>query len=280
MPVTTLARQSQQYVVVVANGEQALTTYFRKWLLGVVVHGYTNPLFGPADQLAWMARMATDLHDECGFDQTIAFDWTKNSGAQHSGETIAAGNSLYSAIVPVANSLTQHPGNVVDLHFIGHSRGTVVVSQALQHFVQRTDLRLLGSYVEVTLLDIHPANAIEDGLLDYVNNLAGLGLYAFVYPFQAAAQDPEVLLPAGANIMSIDIWYQLTRCANFTSTNKYQENILNLWGESPDSNHIINTSRVQPTWKNLTNLKDELIGEIGHSEIHEYYRQYEVDLEP
>lgn len=43
-----------------------------------------------------------------------------------------------------------HVGEVVDLQFIGHSRGAVVASEAL---VATTDPALEGSYTVATLLD-------------------------------------------------------------------------------------------------------------------------------
>lgn len=193
-----------------------------------------------------------------------------------SGETIAAGTNLLNQVANDARTFEQHPGDVVEVHFFGHSRGTVVVSQALEQFANRQDPTLVGSYVEVTLLDIHPANSSENNLLDY-NPLSVIGLvdYAAVALFDPIAADPEVTLPAGAGIMEVDIWFQHTLCSSFPNSNS--ESAFNLWGESQASNSITNRSGVQPSWNCLTNQSTTQTGVIGHSEIHEYYRIFQVD---
>ena len=53
-------------------------------------------------------------------------------------------------------SLPIQPGDVVDLHLIGHSRGGDVVSLAAG-LLDRSAPPLGGGFLELTLLDPHPA---------------------------------------------------------------------------------------------------------------------------
>jgi hypothetical protein len=268
------------YIVVVANSDKTVgedagsvnRSWFRTWLLGVVVHGYA---YSQPATLAWVSSMAQDLTAIDHFDHVVQFDWTTQSTAADSGETAAAGVRLNKQIADIAQSMAIHGGDVVDIHFIGHSRGTVVISQTLQNFVKRTEPCLIGSYVEVTLLDIHPANPSEDSLLSSDSGgLGTAGLYE-VDSFQDAADDPEVLFPAGAGVMSVDIWWQHSSHTEFPKSGL--DSILNLWGESESDNKVTNNTGVTIQWNDLTSQWTPQLGTIGHLEISEYYRRAVAD---
>ena len=154
------------YVVVVADANGAVqedpgsinTAYFQKYLLGVVSHGFL--LQTSNDTPAWETQMQASLMNE-GYNNVIAFNWASMSLTPKAGEAVAAGNMLFSQIVANADQLAAgHAGDVVDLHLIGHSRGAVVVTQALQDLVGTTDPRLAGGYFKLTLLDPHPAHQL------------------------------------------------------------------------------------------------------------------------
>ena len=127
------------YIVVVADRNGAVaedpnslnTTYFRTFELGVVVHGKEST---PSNATpAWETSMASDLKKFDHYDNVIAFNWVKDSSMPAPGLATKAGDALYSQVVAAAASLdATHAGDVVDLHWIGHSRGAVVVSRALQ----------------------------------------------------------------------------------------------------------------------------------------------------
>ena len=69
-----------------------------------------------------------------GYNAVIPFNWLMNSSLKGPGVTQLEGGVLEKDIISAADSLVQTkgtPGHVVDLHLIGHSRGSVVISQAL-----------------------------------------------------------------------------------------------------------------------------------------------------
>ena len=106
--------------------------HFRKFVLGAVVHGFQ--LQGGRTGLpSWETQTATSL-GQLGYDQVIPFDWTSTSNVPVPGVTQAQGLILRIEIHAAADLLVLtggSSGDVVDLRLIGHSRGAVVVSQAL-----------------------------------------------------------------------------------------------------------------------------------------------------
>jgi hypothetical protein len=88
-------------------------------------------------------------------EQVLLFDWTDVSDEVESGQAEAAADALFAALMrfrvdgkPIISSSPYHA--VRPLHFIGHSRGTVVVSETVQR-LGRFNIRV--NYV--TYLDIH-----------------------------------------------------------------------------------------------------------------------------
>ncbi len=270
------------YVVVVADGNGAVsedpgsvnTTYFRTFMLGVVVHGLEFSASGATP--AWETTMANDLVSTDHYDKSIAFNWVRDSSLPIPGMTTKAGDALYSQIVASASALeANHAGDVVDLQLIGHSRGAVVVSRALEDVVNQPTAALWGSYVDVTLLDPHPSNGANDGLASFRKGPLGAVAAVGFVAFQAATKDPGVVLPAGAGIRAIDVFYQHTPAADFPNNNL--ESLINLWGEGPNDNLLVNQSGVSIQWHNLTAVNDPALGFIGHTEIHDWYQLHVVD---
>ena len=276
------------YVVVVANADgnvaadpaSVTTTYFRKYLLGGIVHGLSL-LGADAGTLAWMNALRDDLLQISRFDNVITHDWTVDSRSAQPYLVNGAGHDMNREIVAAAKALLQrnnHPGDVVDLHLIGHSRGTVVVSQVLQDMAAGIGPDWSGSYVEATLLDPHPANLIEDLLLSFSNNAPGWAAFALAIRFQNPTRDPEIFLPDGAGLRSVDIWYQHTPAAKFPLLST--ASVLNLWGEGKVGHHITNHSVAPLLWQDLTSKTFTDGGAsyiVGHSEVHEYYRVMEAE---
>ena len=85
---------------------------------------------------------------------------------------------------------------MVDVHLIGHSRGGDVVSLAAG-LLNRFAPPLAGGFLELTLLDPHPA---RNGPVAYYSSSTGpigaLARQEFV-AFQAATNDPPLVIPAG-----------------------------------------------------------------------------------
>ena len=270
------------YLVVVADGNGAVaedpnsvnSTYFRTYVLGVVVHGLEASASGATP--AWETSMASDLMTIEHYDSVIAFNWVKDSSTPAPGLATKAGDALYSQLTASAAALNQnHAGDVVDLQFIGHSRGAVVVSRTLQDLANQPVTALTGSYVKVTLLDPHPSNVADAGLYSVpkapLGSLATIGYLAF----ESSTKDPEVVLPASVGIRAIEVYYQHTPASGFPINTS--EHLLNLWGEGQNDGLLINQSGVSIQWHNLTSVKDPTVGLIGHSETHAWYQLYVVD---
>ncbi len=159
-----------EYIIVAANQDGKLaeapgssnTAYFQKLVLGVVSHGYI-PLGDLITSVPyWEDNMANDLRGnalKANYNAVIPFNWVLTSNVKAPGMAIAAGNTLFAQVVTEAHKLAAaHEGDVVDMHFIGHSRGAVVVNQAILDLHGIKDATLEGSYIRETLLDPHPAN--------------------------------------------------------------------------------------------------------------------------
>ena len=155
--------------------------------------------------------MAQDLQSIDGFDRVIPFDWSATPNLPIPGVTQAEGSLLATAIVLTADVAVLsdgRPGDVVNLDVIGHSRGSVVISQALQDLVGTTDSVLDGGYKAMTMLDPHPANnSFATQTASFGNNtFSQLVVKPFYIAFQFAAQDPQVIIPS--NVDRADLYFQ------------------------------------------------------------------------
>ena len=123
----------------------------------------------------------------------------------------------------------QHPGDVVDINFIGHSRGTVVVSQVLQDLSGARAIRPRGGYMQMTLLDPHPANNLY-GQFNWVFLNADANSFAeLVILFQALTRDPQVVVPP--NVAQVQVFDEQTLAGQLFS--EPSEFFLNFWGDPP-----------------------------------------------
>ena len=131
-------------------------SYFRKFTLGIVTHGYT--LFGKSLD-PWVVEMAEGLKIIGKYDDVITKNWTVESRANKPNRAVIAGHELSAVIsAKVAMIMAAHIGDVVDLHFIGHSRGVVVNSVAMIDLNATPGFLYRGTYIKATMLDPHPAN--------------------------------------------------------------------------------------------------------------------------
>jgi hypothetical protein len=304
------------YVVVVGtyNGKKS-TTYFQKYLLGVIAHGFnrwnrpyirrvagayelfleynypqTVPLIPhPRENLTgipdWEIIMARNLEERNRYNHVISFNWTETCAIAEKGMAVQAGSDLAKQIVKWMFGARSHDGDVVDIHLIGHSRGTVVVTQALQH-LSTASPSFEGGYVELTLLDPHPANNEFGKWYDegsFTDMMATNPLYGSIVnriydiikdatDFQNAAQDPSLKIPK--NVKKIDVWYQNTH-ADDLSNEPDQEYIMNLWGLI-GSNVIQNNSGVLIEPHDKT-TKPGVKPAIGHNQIPDIYEEQVVE---
>ncbi len=73
--------------------------------------------------------MATSLQTG-GYDRVVPFFWVAESLLPAPGQAVAAGRRMAEQIIAAAHTIPA--GSPIDLHLIGHSRGSVVISEALQ----------------------------------------------------------------------------------------------------------------------------------------------------
>jgi hypothetical protein len=247
-----------KFILVVANPNGSVmegpgsvnTAFYQKHLLGVVVHGLEIGGQVPA----WEPQMAAQLLTR-GYDATIAFDWAQASRLPVPGVTIAEGARL---ALEVEEKVVGFNGTW-DLQFIGHSRGAVVISEAMQDLVdlQATfPTKQLAGYKEMTYLDPHPASNTF-AFYSFANTFLGNLLKDGTVAFQALAQDPQPFVPPTVN--QAEVYYQNTPVSAFPST--ALESILNLWGQHP----VINNSGITVHYGNLTSPG------LGHGEVPYWY---------
>jgi hypothetical protein len=263
------------FVVVVANpagtiaeSDQANdtnnTAWFETFVLGVVSHGLEFDPFGNLPK--WETQMAATLQQD-GYQAVIAFNWTRTSFIPLPGFAVQAGNRLAREITTLADQLAaQHPGDVVDIQFIGHSRGAVVVSQAAQDLNGTSDPALRGAYMLMTLLDPHPASNASGLLLSFEPFVPlSLDIAVGTYVFQLLANDPQVLIPS--DVQQAEVFFQHTRVPNKFQT--ASERLVNLWGETPTT--LFNQSGQSIDSLDLTGAMAPGGGLVGHSEVHDWY---------
>lgn len=283
-PVTALTPNTAlPFIVVVANPNGTIaesdssnnTASFETHVLGVIAHGLElNPqLWWLNDVPAWELKMAADLPQCDGYEAVIPFNWVRLSILPFPLAIQLAGSELYQQVVAEADRLaSQHPGDVVDINFIGHSRGTVVISEALQDLDGTGDPVLRGGYMQMTLLDPHPANLnfskfSWDPFLPLANDFAALVVW-----FELLAHDPQVIVPS--NVMQTQLYDEQTRAGQL-GFHYPSEILLNFWGETAGD---IPDQSAQPILEqNLTNVTAAGIGLIGHYEVHDWYLANVVD---
>jgi hypothetical protein len=246
---------ARPYVLVVADpggdlaesAEGNNTASFRKHLVGVVTHGFS---LTPS---VWPGQMAAALQAQGRYDVAFAYDWSRLSSLPLPGLSTLAAKQLAQRIVVTAANLGLGAGDVVDLHLIGHSRGTAVNSLALGQLARWEAAGLLspalrGGWVRETMLDPHVATNLGPyaagvaqvlggggtssvGFFSYRPSPLGQSLALGVLAFQEAARDP---LPSfGANVDQPEVFYQQTLTGALPAAADPFDRYVNVWGLSP-----------------------------------------------
>jgi hypothetical protein len=274
-PVTALTPNTALPFIVVVADTDGSTASFETHVLGVIVSGLElDPQLLLLNQVpAWETQMAAALQQSDGYEAVIPFNWVRLSILPFPQAIQLAAGQLYQQIVAESDQLaSQHPGDVVDINFIGHSRGTLVISDVLQELNGTSDPALRGGYMEMTLLDPHPAN-LTYGQFSWASLLPGGNeLAALVALFELLAQDAQVIVPS--NVEQTLEFDQQTP-AEQLGFPSWLEIWINLWGEVPGA---IPNQSIQPIEaKNLTDLNAPGIGLVGHFEVPEWYLANVVD---
>jgi pimeloyl-ACP methyl ester carboxylesterase len=223
---------SQRYVLVVidptnqiaedgAGAKANNTATFRKWVVSAVTHGVELDNAFPA----WVGDTAANLYTQ-GYDVAIPFDWAQFSGipAPVTGQVAQA---MAGAVGQVIQALPLGPGDVVDIHLIGHSRGGGLITQAAA--ILPTDAPpLAGGFLKLTLLDPHPTRNGEVLLFSSSGGPIGTLTQTLFVGFQAGANDPPLSIPPNAD--GVEVFYQHTPAPQAVTTD---ERIINSWGDVP-----------------------------------------------
>jgi hypothetical protein len=255
---------SMKYVLAVADPGNTVaettktdnTASFRTWIVGAVTHGLELDGQFPS----WVAMTTSGLTAD-GYDAVVPFDWAKLSASPTPGSVPLAAQGMTAQINQAIASLPLQPGDVVDVHLIGHSRGGDVVSLVAGE-LNRSAPPLSGGYLKLTLLDPHPA---RNGPVAYDSSSNGpIGTLAQMQylAFQSSTNDPPLTIPPGVD--GAEIFYQQT---NVLETLLPEEHLLNSWGEVPAGGA---TARV--TYYNMTGSVN------SHEGIHDFYNQQIVPL--
>jgi hypothetical protein len=259
------------FIVVVADSDGS-TASFETHVLGVIAHGLeADPLLLLLNQEpAWQLQMAASLQN-AGYEAVIPFNWVRLRILPFPFAIQMAAQQLSQQAVAEANQLAaQHPGDVVDINFIGYSRGSVVISLALQDLVGTSDPALSGGFMQMTLLDPHPANNAF-GPFSFIPLAIDSAVEVFL--FQALAQDPQVIVPS--NVDQVFDFHQQSAAGQLGwligflqtfSFNQPRQFLYNHWGVP--ASDIINQSAQPIKDQNLTNLFALNVGGlIGHAEV-------------
>jgi hypothetical protein len=127
--------------------------------LTVIVHGYQYDGNFPG----WVPDMVAAIAHRTGLDvggsgDVLYLDWADTSNIQSNGWAEAAAHELVAGVL----DRLMIDGVERDIHFIGHSRGAVVISQAIKRLApfktSATDGARLVGRIQMTTLDPHPAN--------------------------------------------------------------------------------------------------------------------------
>ena len=277
-----------EYVVVTADKNGMLnggdvanppSASFRIWLVGVIAHGYIyngkyRSLFpspsSPPPTAEWVDTMAGQLKSVDGYDVGIGFHWEATVDLQQPNTGFQAGQALATQVEQDVSKLTLGADDVVDVNFVGYSRGTVAISQALQDLQEtngQLEPQLAHGFMMETLVDPHPANnqfssysSASYSLSNFANwYKAGKFAVPVYETFQSIVADPNVVVPS--NVQAAADYWQNTNAALFPSAD--DESVLNLWGESPVQINTTNSSTV------LLSYPETAPG-VGHAEMMYY----------
>jgi hypothetical protein len=196
------------------------TASFRKLALGVIAHGLS--LF--ETRAAWVDDLG-NLLEAKGYAATVRLDWVVRSRIPAPNLAILTGVELAQTVRAQAAALATQSNDVVDVHFIGHSRGTAVISVALLALqIDPGPPALALGFHKETLLDPHVARnhgtlAAGRAELAARTGFSSVGLFSYnpgstlarniaaaVLSFQATARDPVPFIPA--NVDTAEVFFQ------------------------------------------------------------------------
>jgi hypothetical protein len=166
----------------------------------IITHGYQ---LDSRDPPGWAHAMRAALQDRSNgvAGNEVVVDWAAESRSWMRGWAEATGDELFARIMWEA----QRRDAPFDLHYIGHSRGTVVNSEANERLAYYETVLPPVDHaidrVQFTMLDAHPAN----------NTVGASGLFVLTFIqqlFEKHVQDPNPEI--WHNVEWADAYFQRT----------------------------------------------------------------------
>lgn len=243
--------------------------------IGIVTHGQVpSAFFGRSEMPAWVTTMAHSLcgvtgvgdklpvpknswacnqgmQGDLGYDAVMAFDWAEETGRAVEGVALQMGGLAADKTDALVVSYLGRSNFPVDIHLIGHSRGTVVMSEAARILNSNHPVTRNGS-VKLSLLDPHPARNTESNRYSATPNALGWLAELVLKIFQGFTKDPDPVIP---NDVASAVYYQETPTSNIDWGVNPLESILNLWGIPIGTNSVVLTGQ-----------------NMGHAEVVDYYQ--------
>jgi probable HAF family extracellular repeat protein len=276
LPVGLPWNTDMPYVLAVANPDNSVveasttndTAFYRTYVIGAVSVGFdpatlfNNPLFTVTSD--WVKEMATALKQVDGYWDAIPFSW--DSASRRPQAVIDAGEQLFYDIKQRALSIPDlKPNDVIDVHLIGHSRGSVVISEVAQYLAGPVAFpQLEHGYLKMTLLDPHPAHLQYGFNADFAPTRFGDFLKSGYSLFEDEVRDPPVIVPSRVN--EVDIYYQKTPTSDLTG----YERTINLQGLNIGPGVQVDPFQTLTFDTNMTGPG------IGHEQVHIWYMGHVV----
>lgn len=220
---------SRPFVIVVARASGAAaetdlsdnSSAFRKYTIAVISHGgiqgshYNIP--------EWEAKLARQMQS-FGYDAVIPFNWANKSRTPGA----AAKQAPRMAKRILAESAALPTGASIDLDYIAHSEGTVVVTQASMFLQKNASAPFQTGYQRMSLLDPHAANPeAPNNAESTAGGFSGWLTNRIISWYKGNARDPLVQIPN--NINEADVYYQRTP----VTVNPVNGGLYNLLGQVP-----------------------------------------------
>lgn len=236
-----------------ADGQAPSTASFRTHVIAVISHGGQQSKDWSGKGPPWERRMASQLLAE-GYDAVIPYNWVAVSSQP--GSAVQQGPRVAADVIRAASA---YPANEpVDVHFIGHSEGAVVNSQAILRLnAEGWPANAKAGYLKVTMLDPHAANnAVQGKQYSVSNGVLGFIAKQTINDYQSKAKDPLPVVPS--NVQDAEVFYQHTPVRLTFGSNS---GIYNLWGQVPVQG--------QATYYDLTAKGISHAGKFG---VQDWYR--------
>ena len=228
-----------------ATADPSMVGSFRVYSIAIVTHGgiqNTSWKNGPP----WELVMAKTLQAQ-GYDDVIPYNWA--SVSSDAGAAARQGPKLAAMVLDAAAAVPG--GDVIDVHFIGHSEGASVNTMAIEDMEAQATPQIRAGWLHETLLDPHAANnAVKGQQYSVGRGIIGFIAGGIISHYQSEAHDPPAVVPPYVD--QSEVFYQHNTAFHDRGTN---DGIYNLWGDVPIKGNT--------TYFDLTNVGATHSGKSG-----------------